>query len=409
MMSPGSRPLIPGSFLKIMFNQAFPGRPGVYWFLQGRKVIYVGKAKNLSRRLKSYPRQAGFDPKTKLLLAAADHLRWQGLDSEIEAILTEARLIKLYQPHFNLILKDDKTPVYLTITKAVYPRILITRQTGTFGPFSSTRTLRQILERLRHIFPYCDQPAGSRPCFYYHLGLCPGACIGVISRETYAKNITDIQLFFQNKKKRLVASLKKEMLNFAKAQKYEPAQAVQKQLEALSYFWQARVMSLELPRLSQDQIQLELNQLFGFRVNRIETYDSSNLSGTNPTGAMVVATHGRPDKAQYRLFNIRSLATPNDPAMMAEMISRRLKHSEWAKPDLIIVDGGRTQIKAVKKLIPADIMVVGLAKKPDRLVGVNKPLDLNTAAARLLIQLRDEAHRFGRRQHLRLRSKTLFI
>ena len=402
-----------------MFNQAFPSRPGVYWFLEGKKVIYVGKAKNLNRRLKSYPRQAGFDPKTRLLLASADDLRWQGLDSEIEAILTEARLIKLYQPRFNLIAKDGKSPLYLSITRETYPRLLTLRKNdfenwklkngNCYGPFASARALRQILARLRHIFPYCDQPTGPRACFYYHLGLCPGACIGVVSREAYAKNITNIKLFFQNKKKRLVASLKKEMLKLAKAQKYEPAQAVQNQLEALSYFWQARVMSLELPRLSQDQIQLELNQLFGFGVNRIETYDISNLSGTNPAGAMVVATGGQLDKSQYRLFNIRSLATPNDPAMMAEMISRRLKHTEWEKPDLIIVDGGKTQINAVNIPPRGGILVIGLAKNPDRLIGIDKKLDLSTAAGRLLVQLRDEAHRFSRRQHLRLRDRALLL
>jgi len=392
-----------------MFNRNFPTRPGVYWFLTDKTVIYVGKAKNLKNRLNSYRRLASLDPKTKLMLNSANQVKFKALDSEIEAILTEAELIKLYQPRFNLILKDGKSPIYLTITKGIYPRILITRRSGSFGPFTSARTLRLILERLRRIFPYCEMPESGRACFYYHLGLCPGACIGAVSRGAYAKNITNIKLFFQNKKKRLAASLKKEMLNLAKNQDYERAKIVKNQLEALNNFWQARVMPLDLPRLSNSHVGLELRRLFGFPIKRIEVYDISNLSGTNPTGAMVVATNGRIDKTEYRLFNIRSLNTPNDPAMMAEMIARRLKHPEWGSPDLIIVDGGKSQIQAVKKVIPADIMVVGLAKNPDRLIGINKPLDLNTTAARLLIQLRDEAHRFGRKQHLRLRSKTLFL
>ena len=392
-----------------MFNQAFPGRPGVYWFRQGKKVIYVGKAKNLNRRLKSYPRQAGFDPKTQLLLATADRLHWQVLDSEIEAILTEARLIKLYQPRFNLIAKDGKSPLYLTITRETYPRLVLTRQNGEFGPFSSSRTLRQILERLRHIFPYCDRPDGGRACFYYHLGLCPGACNQTITPGAYRKNISRIKLFFQNKQKRLVSGLNREMLALAKAQNYLQAKTIQTQLAALNNFWQARLIGPELPRLSQDQVQLELNRLFGFPVNRIETYDISNLSGTNPTGGMVVATNGKINKSQYRLFNIRGLNTPNDPAMMAEMISRRLKHTEWEKPDLIIVDGGKTQINAVNIPPRGGILVIGLAKNPDRLIGIDKKLDLSTAAGRLLVQLRDEAHRFSRRQHLRLRDRALLL
>lgn len=397
-----------------MFNQNFPKQPGVYWFLNNKTVIYVGKAKNLKNRLNSYRQLARLDPKTKLMLDTADRVKFKALGSEIEAILTEAELIKLYQPHFNLILKDGKSPVYVLITKETYPRILTARQAGSFGPFTSSRTLRLILERLRRIFPYCERPGTGRPCFYYHIGLCPGACVAAITPADYQKNIKNIQLFFQNKKKRLIINLKKEMLALAKQQHYEQAKIVKNQLEALTNFWQARLMPLELPRLSDSHVLLELKQLFKFPISRIETYDISNLSGTNPTGAMVVAEGGKIDKSQYRLFNIRGLNTSNDPAMMAEMISRRIKHREWGTPDLIIVDGSVTQIKAVKKVLPKNIPVVGLAKNPDRLVFYEKaklvqPLSPASSAARLLIQLRDEAHRFGRQQHLRLRAKTLFL
>lgn len=391
---------------------SIPASPGVYWFLKSKKVIYVGKAKNLKNRLTSYRQLARLDPKTKLMLEAADQLKFKVLTSEVEAILTESQLIKLYQPHFNLILKDDKSPVYLTITKEIYPRILITRQAGTFGPFSSAQTLRQILERLRHIFPYCNSPQSNRACFYYHLNLCPGACIGQISPADYQKNIRHLKLFFQNKQKRLVSNLKKTMLAFSQAKQYEAAALVNRQLQALTDFWQAKLMPLELPHLNQDHVSLELKRLFKFPVNRIETYDISNLSGTNPTGAMVVAINGRLDKSQYRLFNIRNLTTSNDPAMMAQMLKRRLNHPEWDLPDLIIVDGSLTQIKAVLKIITGSIPIVGLAKKPDRLVFYNpktrqkiiKPLPTSSAACRLLIQLRDEAHRFCHQQHLRLRN-----
>ncbi|MDZ4229229.1 MAG: GIY-YIG nuclease family protein [Patescibacteria group bacterium] len=391
-----------------------PKNPGVYWFLTKHKVIYVGKAKNLKNRLNSYCQLARIDTKTKLMLELADKVKFKVLDSEIEAILTEAELISLYRPRFNLILRDDKSPVYVLITKELYPRVLTVRGQGSFGPFTSARTLRLIIERLRHIFPYCEYPSSGRPCFYFHLGLCPGACTKIISPSSYQKNISNIKLFFQNKKKRLVSSLKKDMLQLAKKQDYEQAKIIKNQLDSLDNFWQAQLMSLELPRLSQTHVNLELKQLFKFPVKRIETYDISNLSGTNPTGAMVVAVNGRIDKRAYRLFNIRGLTTSNDPAMMAEMIARRLNHQEWPSPDLIVVDGSVTQIKAVKKVLSQPIPVVGLAKNPDRLVFYDKvksvqPLNPSSGAARLLIQLRDEAHRFGRKQHLRLRSKSLFL
>lgn len=395
-------------------TQAVPKNPGVYWYLKASQVIYVGKAKNLKNRLNSYRQLARIDTKTKLMLNQATRFKYKVLDSEVEAIITEARLIKLYQPRFNLILKDDRSPVYLTITREVYPRILVTRQSGNFGPFSSSRTLRLILERLRPIFPYCENSAGGRACFYFHLKLCPGACSGIISPFEYKKNIRQITWFFLNKKKRLISGLKREMLQAAKVQNFTHAQELRNQLEALTYFWQAQFLPVELPRLSADQINLELQAMFKKPINRIETYDISNLSGTNPTGAMVVATHGKIDKSQYRLFNIRGLNSPNDPAMMAEMLLRRFNHPEWPFPDLIVLDGSVTQIKAVKKVLPPTSLIIGLAKNPDRLVFYNgaklvRPLQLNNAAARLLIQLRDEAHRFGRNQHLKLRSKALFL
>lgn len=392
-----------------MFKQNFPPNPGVYWFLKAKTVIYVGKAKNLRRRLKSYPRLARLDPKTKLLLATADSLKWKILGSEIEAVLTESRLIRLYQPRFNLVLKDDKSPLYLTITKDAYPRILISRGSGSFGPFTSSLILRQILKRLRRIFPYCDQPQSGRACFYYHLNLCPGACFGQVLATDYKKNINHIRLFFQNKQRRLIFLLKKEMLSLAKLRRYRQASEVKLQLEALKNFWQAQLIPLDLPRLSPDQVEKELKQFFGFPVKRIETYDISNLSGTNPSGAMVVATNGRIDKKEYRLFNIKSLSTPDDPAMLAEMVLRRMKHDDWPQPDLIIVDGGKSQIRAIKKILPSRIRVIGLAKNPDRLVGTDKALNIESSAGRLLVQLRDEAHRFGRKQHLRLRDRTLLL
>jgi excinuclease ABC subunit C len=412
-------------------TQGVPKDPGVYWYLSGKKVIYVGKAKNLKNRLNNYRQIGRLDEKTMLMLQAATSFKYKELESEVEAIITEARLIKLYQPRYNIILKDDKSPIYLAITKEDYPRLLTARKQDIqnweipishyYGPFTSARTLRRILERLRHIFPYCTatpaQKKQKRACFYYHLDLCPGACVGAITPEAYKKNIRQITWFFLNKKKRLLSSLKREMVTLSKAQNYQGAQIVKDQLMALTYFWQAQFMPLELPRLGEDQTNVELQNMFKLPISRIETYDISNLSGTNPTGAMVVATDGRIDKSQYRLFNIRSLNTPNDPQMMAEMIARRVRHSDWGRPDLIVVDGSTTQIKAILKILPVQIPVVGLAKNPDRLVFYDpetktktvRPLTPTSSAARLLIQLRDEAHRFGRKQHLRLRERSLLL
>ncbi len=412
-----------------------PSSPGVYWFLDPNdKVLYVGKAKNLNLRLRSYSRLNQLLPKTIQLVQTASQVKYQILDSELTALLIEAELIRLHQPKYNILLKDDKSPLYIVITKADFPQVLVVRRSELlhyrlnrriFGPFQSSRQLKTILNLARHLFPYCNASLSDRKrhkaCFYYHLHLCPGACIGQISAINYQKQIKHLELFLSGKHRAITKQLTKKLTQFSREQAYEQAQLVKQQIESINYavtHYRINQQTYQLPQLTQD---LTTHQLVGLKallyqhglsltnLHRIEVYDVANISGQSAAVSMVVATDGAIDKSQYRHFAIRELNSPNDVAMLQQALRRRQRHPEWGIPDLIIVDGGKPQVNGVTKVMIWPTKVLGLAKHPDRLILNTKAIRLDPGAAgsQLVIQLRDEAHRFSRRLFHKLHLQQL--
>lgn len=385
-------------------------------------------------------------------MATADHIRFEVLTSELEALLTEAELINLHQPPFNTLLKDDKSPLYLLITKEEFPRLLRLRKTelrhgstpaGTvLGPFSSGYKLQEVLKIARRIFPWCNQgpPKPGKPakaCFYCHLDLCPGVCIGAISAEAYQASIKDLSLFLRGKKHSVVAELKTKLKAAVAAEEYEKAAEYHRQIQAIEAVTSQQYRlgpELMLPSFHQAETEAGLTYLqklmsdylhvpHGYPLRRIEGYDVSNNQGKQAAVSQVVLTDGRPDPSQYRLFNIRSLDTPNDYQMLQEALQRRQGHPEWGEPDLIVIDGGKGQVRAVLNIWDWPTKVIGIAKDPDRLVfpqwsdpgktgqvatGDKKKrvltyqmvtLPTGHPALKLIQQLRDEAHRFAKKQH----------
>lgn len=410
---------------------SYPNQPGVYWFLNSQgKVIYVGKAKNLNNRLKSYALINQSSPKTVAMLQERRKTKFKLTASEFEALLLEAELIKTYQPRFNILLKDDCSRLYLTFTKEAFPRILLSRKNGDFGPYPSSRQLTQILKILRPIFPYCDHPAGSEPagkaCFYYHLQLCPGACVGKISAAAYQQNINNLKLILKNKKTVLIRRLKLQLKLAVSKKEFELAAVYRDQINHLKNLSQAKLKpSSVLPILTQDifheqiiHLRRLLKKFFslpsGYPLTRIEAYDISSLQGSNPTGSMIVFINGQPAADQYRHFKIKSLTPPNDLQMLKEVLTRRVQHQEWKIPNLILIDGGVNQVKAAVSVVPWNIPIIGLAKHPDRLIClqhlqgtslqvIKYPLPDHDPGTFLLQHLRDESHRFARRLHHHLR------
>jgi len=411
-----------------------PTFSGVYLFFdEGGKIIYVGKAKNLKKRVSSYFSSKDLGEKTKILVSQIKKIKTIEVASEIEAFLLEERLIKKYMPRYNIKLLDGKRYLSLKITvKDKYPKVLLVRKQEAdnaryFGPYTSTASLRTVLKMLRRIFPY--QSVVNHPnklCLYYHLGLCP--CPSVTKDGNYRQNIKHIIAFLEGNKKLLLKDLEKERNRVSKQEDFEKAQAIQKQIEAItlitSPFYQPFEYELN-PNLRSDTVALSLqvlknilniNNIPVLDLNRIECYDISNTSGLNATGSMVVFTNGEKDSSSYRRFKIKQdyKNRPNDFAMMQEVLGRRLKHNDWPKPSLIIVDGGKGQVSSAKQIIDnlsLNIPLIGLAKREETIItnGLKEiKLPKDSPALQLIMRLRDEAHRFAITYHKKLRSKAIF-
>lgn len=407
--------------IKVQLNNNLPHKSGVYIFKgESNEILYVGKAIDLKTRVSQYYSSSQKDQKTLILVEKIKSLDTIIVESELEALILEANLIKKYLPPFNIRLIDDKNYLYIIITKEDYPKIITGRikdlkiANKYFGPFPSSKTAKNTLKQLRKIFPWCNNPFGEKPCFYYHLNLCPGPCTGKINIKDCKKIISRFIKFMEGKKGELIKELTKEMGELSSNQKFEEADIVKKTIEGITYITQSNrtEMYLENPNFLEQENEAALEALkkdlnLDKLPERIEGYDISNIQGQQATGSMVVLTHGEIDKSQYRKFKIKITGKPNDVGMHKEMMRRRLNHPEWGMPDLIIVDGGIAQAKAVSNKIP----VFGLAKRLEWLYspsGEVIKLSRSSLSLKLIQKLRDEAHRFAVSYHKKLRSVNMY-
>lgn len=414
-----------------------PQEPGVYLFLdQKGSVLYVGKAKNLKKRVAAYfVNSTNLGEKTKSLLLKIARVKTIKVNSEIESFLLEANLVKKYRPKYNTRLTDGKAYPLIRITiKDRHPKILIARRADDrksryFGPFPSSKDVRIVLKTIRRIFPFqttINHP--KRPCLYYHLGLCPcpPAFDSEILRREYQKDIKRIIEFLQGKKNQVIKELKTHRNRKIKSQQYEKAAAIQKKIDSMLYitspFYQPFAYEIN-PNLLVDIRQQELEQLKNAlasesipvqKLGKVECYDISNFSGAYAVGSLVVFINGGSEKSLYRRFKIKFTKGPNDTAMIKEVLQRRLKHSEWELPDLIIVDGGKGQVSGALSILNArkiSIPVIGLAKREENIITsefkmIKLPKD--SRALQFIQRIRDEAHRFALSYHRKLRAKLTF-
>ena len=440
-----------------------PNGPGVYC-LKDKEILYIGKASNLRERVKNHfqsafakasARQATRD---NLFIDKVTRVGYFKTDSEIGALVLEANLIKKYQPKYNVIWKDDKNYFFVGITKESFPQIFWTHQTklktknyklktknyklktNYVGPFVDGKALKQTLKILRKVFPYRScRVLPKRSCLWYHLERCPAPCLiktqfeekilfDRIKRECQ-KNAENVFKIFQGKKTQVLKNLKKEMKEAAKIQNFERAAkirdqilAFEKVLEHTKIFNEIESYVIKKPWQNYyvwRKNSEKLKKVLGIEkiISRVEAYDVSNIQGQMATGSMVTFINGKPDKNFYRRFKIKIEGKPNDIAMLKETLNRRLNHPEWGMPDLILIDGGRAQLNiACQCLIPGvkqKIKVMALAKKENKLFIENQkePIllkDLPREIFNLILQLRDEAHRFAISYHKKLREKDLF-
>jgi excinuclease ABC subunit C len=432
-----------------------PKDPGVYCFKDSKKILYIGKAANIRERVKNHFSQPAYRDnffinqvkkigyiKTSSELAEplahlTSHLASQG--STIEALILEANLIKKYRPKYNVLWRDDKNYFFVGITEEDFPRIFITHQPAKdanfVGPFVDGKALKQTLKILRKVFPYRTcKTLPKHPCLWYQLNRCLAPCILEtelgkqleryrisIIRESQ-RNVKNLLKILQGKKKQVLNELKKEMKKNSAAQDYEKAAKIRDQIRSLEkVLAHTRIFEGYVKPRSWQYIAEVLKKILRTRkkIFRIEAYDVSNIQGQEATGSMVTFINGFPDKNFYRKFKIKTSEKPNDTAMIKEILSRRFGHPEWPFPDLILIDGGKSQLNAAKETKRKEkrtknILVIAIAKRENDLFIENrrKPILLKSLPREifnLILQLRDEAHRFAISYHKKLREVALHL
>lgn len=431
---------------KIQFNKfeisKTPRNNGIYIFYDtSNYIIYIGKASDLRNRLSSYKLTTVIG-KTLELVKRIRYFSYIEVGSEIEALLLETKLIKKYKPKYNIQLKDDKNFLYIRIVKNKFPRITTARRVDKtnedddfYGPFPSSSNVRSVLRILRKIFPYAQhETIQGKPCFYNQIRLCD-PCPNKIDPDKdkdlvrrYGYNIKMIKGILNGRFEFVKLDLQKKMTYFAKKEKYEEAKEMKNKLDILNYITQPQINPnsfVKDPNFLQDVRSKELDELIKLiniymntsNLTRIECFDIAHLQGSEPTASMVTFIDGEPEKDLYRRFKIKQNKGNDDIASLTEVAKRRERHfTDWGIPDLIIVDGGKGQVKAFKEVfLKHNIPVIGLAKRFESLViplqGTNIKYIVKKVpkgnALNLLQRLRDEAHRFARSYHHKLLEKIL--
>jgi len=434
-----------------------PKKPGVYFFKNvAGEIIYIGKAAQLPTRVRSYFQKGRpQDTKTTLLINDIAGLDWQAVETEADALFLEAELVRRYQPHYNILLRDDKSSQYVRIDiNSDYPTVTLVRRplpdnAEYFGPFNNSPALKSALRYLRRAFPYATTKGGvERVNLQYHLGLDPGLEEGRTALAQYRANLRQLMRYLRGGRAGVIKQLEKDMKKYARASEFEKAARARDQLRALQDLGrQSLLTSTDLAEANRDHALAELTELLNLKSppRRIEGFDISHIQGSDNTASMVVFTLGLPDKTAYRKFKMHSGGN-DDFAHIFETISRRLSPGnvkKWGLPNLFLIDGGRGQLSSALRARDAaghsSLPMIGLAKAAEEIIihesfslpGVQVEAVVNSAtrlksyvrrsskfvkfqlpgsspAIKLLQRIRDESHRFALSYHgsLRLRRAS---
>jgi excinuclease ABC subunit C len=420
---------------------ALPEKPGVYLFKDAKgRTLYVGKARSLRDRVRSYFSGEPVEEKTRRMLALAADLETIEAASEVDALLLESRLVKDLKPRYNVMLKDDKSYPWLMLSESEdFPRVEITRDTPRkghrgYGPFMDVGGLRRSLQVLQGAFQFrtcnLDIRAGDskrrhvRPCLLYHIRRCTAPCADLVSQEAYQEQMEGLKRVLAGDKAGLLADLKRHMAGASERLDYEGAAALRDQIRALESLdkrgrFSDRPDDLVGPLTPSDGLE-ELRELLGLMhpLRRIEGVDIALLQGQDAVGAVVAFEDGIPFKDRYRRYRIKTVSGTDDYAMIREVLSRRFRRAaegdDWI-PQVLLVDGGKGQysaaVDAVESAGGSGVCLVALAKREERLFTPAHPdgilLPRRSGALRVCQFVRDEAHRFAGRYHHLLRRRRL--
>ncbi|HEX5456400.1 MAG TPA: excinuclease ABC subunit UvrC [Candidatus Saccharimonadales bacterium] len=411
-----------------------PKAPGVYFYKdKSGEIIYIGKAAILRNRVRQYfQKSRAFDPKTDALVADIADVDWLELETEMDALFVEAEMIRRYMPKYNILLRDDKSFVYVRIDiNSSYPSVSFTRRplddgAKYYGPFLSKFVISRALRYLRKVFPYSTHAPTNIPkraCLQAQIGLCPGLEADMTNLKDYKKNLSRLILYMTGKRKKLVSDMEKQMKQAAKKKNFEEAAVLRNKLFALRKLDNQIIFGdRESLDISKDRGLVELSQLLNIDIpRRVEGYDISHMQGTDTVASMVVFIAGVPDKSEYRKFKSR-IKGNDDFAHMREVMTRRFSQTnikKWGRPDLILIDGGKGQVSAALSALSElelEIPLIGLAKRyeeiiipqPTRPIAKSLQYDVrvlghSSDALKLLQRIRDESHRFAVSYHSTLK------
>ena len=418
-----------------------PHKPGVY-LMRDRfgTVIYVGKARALRKRVSQYfhpSRRHGWDLKLAALIEAIEDFDVHVVKSEPEALLLEGKLIKEFKPRYNVSFRDDKNFLLIKVNlNDPIPRFALTRvrqQDGAkyFGPFVSSGACRRTITMLRKKFnlrgcrPLKPTERDYKHCLYGHLQHCSAPCVGKVTLDDYRQQVAKASDYLEGQagewEKELETEMKKaaESLDYEKAARYRDMISDLRETTRRSRKFTR--MPVKLPGAidtGRDLIALAQALNLAAPPERIEGFDISNISGTFMVASMVSFLDGKPDRARYRRFRMKSVVAQDDFACMAETVRRRysrLKRESRPMPDLILIDGGKGQLgmacRELAKLGLEHLPVIGLAKEFEEIYqpGKRTPLrlGLDSGALKLLQRVRDESHRFANTYNAELRLKKI--
>jgi excinuclease ABC subunit C len=424
----------------------FPAAPGVYLMKDAQaRVIYVGKAKNLRNRASHYFTQAAAqDMRTADLVKVIADIDFLEAESEVDALLLEARLVKDIQPRFNIDLKDDKTFPYLQIrVREDFPRVEFTRQprrrgVKLYGPFTSAKSLRMALNVLQRIFQFrtcaldikVDDPRWRwfRPCILHSIRQCTAPCNFRVTKEDYRKQIRSLRLVLEGKKEKLLAEMEQTMHEASAALNFEKAARLRDEIDALRNLGRRgdvdRDVQPEVFPIDPKKGLAGLRKILCLenKPRTIEGIDIAHLGGDETVASLVNFIDGLPFKPGYRRYRIKSVQGVDDFASIREVVTRRFRRygsrrshddEERVFPDILLIDGGKGQLNAAldafQMLGVQPPCLISLAKREEEIYrpGDAEPLRLSrhASALRLLQYVRDEAHRFAQHYHHILRRK----
>lgn len=399
---------------KLKFND-IPDKPGAYFFKNQENILYIGKATSLRDRVKSY---FGSDlivrrgPKIVKMIQESISINWKVKDSVLEALILEASLIKKYLPSANTLGKDNKSYKHVIITDEEYPRVILLREHDLkfkeelgfeikyqFGPFPHGGQLKEALKIIRKIFPFRGErdlekkSHKGKSNLNVELGLSPDFL--VVSKAEYRRTVRNLKLFFDGKKKALRKKMEIDMKRLARKEEFEEAETIKRQLFALDHIQDIAILKIKNSS----------------RSGRIEGYDIAHMSETNRVGVMVVIDGGILNKKEYRKFNIKKKGG-GDVGALQEVVERRLSHTGWKLPKLIVVDGGKAQFKVVEKALQkmeGKIEVVAATKdRHHRVCSFLGDPEIIAKNERDILLANSEAHRFAVKFHRQKRRKNQF-